>query len=89
MQLVQSAGMLFWHSARRIYTLVPAALLDPFDIAERYFGVTYQVATPVIWLVFAAGVFVAVTLAYHDIRMIAKGTQRQEDNRAEIRKVID
>lgn len=89
MEFAASAVSLLWHTSRRVYTLIPALLLDPFDIAERYFGLMYEVPIPVIWGVFSVGVFVAVALAHHDIRMGKKRLEQRSEQKTDIQRAID
>lgn len=88
-QLLISAGELLAGTIRRAYTLIPAALLDPFDVAERLFDVTYQVPNYIIWTAVSIGAFVSVTLAYHDLRMSNRRLVRRVNTKTEIARVID
>ena len=54
---------------KRIYWILPTLILDPFEIAEKLLGVSYDVPQWAIWLLFAAGWVVAILLTYHELRM--------------------
>lgn len=51
--------------AKRIYWILPALVLDPFDLAERFFKVNYEVPQPLSWILFGIGLFIASYLTHH------------------------
>ena len=52
-----------------MYWLLPALLLDPFDLAERLFKVNYDVPQWLAWVLAGFGIFIAMLLTYHELRM--------------------
>jgi hypothetical protein len=69
MEHLKSLRLLVIGVLKRIYWILPTLLLNPFDIVERLFNVSYEVPQWAIWSLFAAGWVVAILLAYHELRM--------------------
>jgi hypothetical protein len=69
MELLKSLRFLIIGVLKRIYWVLPTLLLNPFDIVERLFNVSYEVPQWTIWVLFAAGWAVAILLSYHELRM--------------------
>ena len=60
-----------WGIGTRIYWILPSILSDPFDIAERWFGVKYEASPYMFWILLLFGLFMASFLTYyHDIKDI-------------------
>ena len=68
MSLLTSAVSLLAGIGKRIYWLLPALLLDPFDIVEQLFNVTYEIPMLVAWGLAGGGLFVATVLTFHELR---------------------
>ncbi len=77
MSFFKSSISLVGGTLKRIYWLVPTLFLDPFDLAERYFDVTYEVPQWLMWSLGAGGLFVAVSLTYHELRKQKEGLEAQ------------
>jgi hypothetical protein len=69
MELLKSLCFFITGVFKRIYWILPTLILDPFEIAEKLFGVNYDVPRWAIWSLFAAGWVVAILLTYHELRM--------------------
>ena len=52
---------------KRVWALIPALLLDPFDLYERLFGVNWNPPLWLMWTIFGVGLFVAAWLTYREI----------------------
>lgn len=66
MKLWQSTPSLVFGVVKRFYFLLLPALLLPFDLAERFLGVTSAPPTFTYWVLFGFGLFLAVNLTYHE-----------------------
>jgi hypothetical protein len=53
----------------RIYWLLPALILDPFDLIEKWTRFRYNPPIWIVWLITMIGLVVAVTRTYHAMRM--------------------
>ena len=69
MQFWQSFWYFVWGTIKRLWALLPAFLADPFDIAERWFRVTYQPPDWIFWPLLVLGLLFAAALTYHELRM--------------------
>lgn len=69
MDFLKSIWFLLFGILKRIYWLLPALLLDPFDLAERLFKVNYDMPQWGAWVLASLGVFVTIVLTYHELRM--------------------
>ena len=67
-ELLKSCGYFFLGILKRIYWLIPSILSDPFDIAERWFGVIYTAPPNTFWVLLFIGFFIAAFLTYNDIK---------------------
>ncbi len=84
MEFLTSLGLLCIGTVKRLYWLIPALALDPFDFGERFFGVMYDPPTWIAWILAGVGLAVAVALTYHELRVQAKGLKAKvEDERDE------
>ena len=77
MEYLESARAFSWGVVRRFWWMLPAALVDPFDLLNLFWGISYRPNVWVVWPVFSAGLFVAGLLTFHDLRM--KGSQAAPD----------
>ncbi|MCK9526115.1 MAG: hypothetical protein M0R49_09350 [Limnochordia bacterium] len=69
MELAKSGYYLFTGVIKRLYWLAPTLLADPFDIAERWFGVMYEAPWWLVWVLVGIGIFIATLITYHDLRL--------------------
>ena len=69
MKLLESLGLFLRGIFKRIYWILPTLLLDPFDLLERLWGISYEVPQWAIWTLFAIGWLIASLLTYHELRM--------------------
>jgi len=69
MEFFKSASKFLIGTVKRVQWYLPPLLLDPFDIAERVFRMTYFIPQWVAWTLFALGWLVAMLLTYHELRM--------------------
>jgi len=69
MNHIKSLGLLLRGIATRIYWLIPAIMSDPWDLAERWFGIKWNPPVWLGWVLLATGLFIAIFLAYHELRM--------------------
>ena len=53
--------------AKRVYWLLPALLSDPFDIAERWFDMTYTAPPYLVWILVSVGLAIASFLTYREL----------------------
>ena len=66
----KSFGVFFLGIIKRLYWVAPSLFLDPFDFAERYFGVEkYVMPQYLAWLCFSFGIMIAAALTYHELRV--------------------
>ena len=68
MGVFESARLFAKGILKRLYWLVPTLFLDPFDFAERYFGVMYEPPQWVVWVLLLIGFIIAGTLTYHELK---------------------
>ena len=69
MAVLKSSWLLLSGIIKRFYWYVLPLFLDPFDFAERYFGVEdYVIPQWLAWSLFGLGLAVAATLTYHELR---------------------
>lgn len=68
MELLRSLAFFARGILKRIYWLLPALLLDPFDLARTLFGISYDAPLWMIWLLVGTGLFIAGALTYHELR---------------------
>lgn len=57
-----------WGVVRRFYLMLPPLLFDPFDLLNIFWGIEYRPSQWVAWPIFAAGLFLAGLLTYHDLK---------------------
>lgn len=69
MEFLKSVWFLFWGIVKRLWLLIPSLFTDPFDFMERWLNRTYQSPPFLFWLLLSLGIFVAVALTYHELRM--------------------
>jgi len=69
MEFIRSLQQLAWGVVKRLYWLVPSLFTDPFDLLERWFGMNYQPAEWLFWLLLSFGLLIAIALTYHELRM--------------------
>ncbi len=69
MEFLKSIWLLLFGIVKRLYYLLPSLLSDPFDVAERWFGVTLQPPNWLFGLLLFIGLALAVALAYHEVRI--------------------
>ncbi len=69
MELFKSLRLFVIGIVKRLYWILPTMLLDPFDLIERLFNVNYDVPQWAVWSLFAAGLMVAIVLAFHELRV--------------------
>jgi hypothetical protein len=62
-----STAILLWGVIKRVHFWIPTLLLDPFDLAERYLGITYPIPAFIAWGLFGLGLFLAVAFTYYEI----------------------
>ena len=76
MEFLNSLGRFLLGILARIYWLIPSLLSDPFDIAERWFGVNYIAPPNMFWILLLVGFFIASFLTYfHDIKGVHNNKQ--------------
>ncbi len=66
--MVESARQYAKGVLKRLYWLAPTLFLDPFDIAERYFGIMYSAPQWLVWVLLVIGFLIAGGLTYHELR---------------------
>ncbi|MBI4283123.1 MAG: hypothetical protein HY663_01475 [Chloroflexi bacterium] len=69
MEILKSAISLICGTIKRVQWYLPPLLLDPFDVVERLWGVSYPIPQWVAWALFGLGWFVAIVVTYHELRM--------------------
>jgi hypothetical protein len=74
-EYLKSLGLLVVGIFKRVYTLLPAFLSDPYDILERWFGLTIEAPNWLSWLLLSLGLLVSASLAYHEVRMRSVGLE--------------
>lgn len=66
--MVKSLGIFTLGILKRIYFLLPSLSSDPFDIAERWFGMNYNAPQWLFWVLLGGGLFFAAFLTYYDVK---------------------
>ena len=56
-----------WGIIKRLYWLLPSALADPFDIAERWFKIVYTAPPYLVWVLVGIGLLIASFLTYREL----------------------
>lgn len=69
MEFLRSLRLFTWGILKRFYWMLPTFLVDPFDVLSTLFGVEYNPPTWIVWALFSLGLFLAASLAYHEIRV--------------------
>lgn len=67
MRLRTSFSDFTWGMVKRAWALIPALLLDPFDLYGRLFDVEWDVPLWLMWALFGFGLFVAAWLTYREV----------------------
>ena len=68
MNLMSSLVSLVSNVLKRFYLLIPGLLLDPFDVAQALGISSYEPTAEVAWGLVVSGLFLAILLAYDDLR---------------------
>jgi hypothetical protein len=79
--MVESAKLYAKGVLKRLYWLAPTLFLDPFDIAERYFGIMYSPPYWLMWVLMTVGFLIAGGLTYHELR----GEKIKQDAKLDLR----
>src|SRR4030043_1730793 len=66
--MVKSLGSFIIGILKKIYWLLPSLLSDPFDIAERWFGINNYAPQWLFWVLIGLGLFIASFLTYNDLK---------------------
>ncbi len=73
MDFLKSIWLLLFGIIKRFYfSILPALILILSDLPVllgRYFGINYNVAQSLLWLLVSVGIFVAISRTYHELRM--------------------
>jgi len=73
MDYLKSTGLLLFGIIKYFYLYILQAVMlilsDLTGLLDRYFGKSYNIAQSVLWILVGVGLFVAIILTYHKLRM--------------------